>query len=420
MEHPELDPPELIDAPLKECPPVEARVAGFKGAAVSAGIRKDGREDLALIDAGRPVPAAGVFTQNKLAAAPVQVSRRHIASGAARAILGNSGGANAATGGPGLDASLASCRAVGRALGCPAELVLPCSTGVIGQLLDAAKVEAVMPRLAQELSPEGIPAAAGAIMTTDSFRKMARADCVIGGRPVTVLGMAKGAGMIRPDMATMLSFVLTDAAATPEALRAVLGPAAGLSFNRASVDGDTSTNDTLLLLASGAAGGPELTPDSPELVTFARAVTEVCQKLAAMLVADGEGAGHLVRVLVEGAQSDAAARAVCYAIAHSPLCKTAFAGRDPNWGRLLSTAGAESARSGLAFDPAATKLWIGDALIADHGLYTGQEAEELAAQVMKRDRYQVRLELGNGAGRFWVLTSDLDHRYIEINADYRT
>ncbi len=418
MEH--LDPPELIDAPLKQCPPIEARVAGFVAAAVSAGIRKDGREDLALIAATRPVPAAGVFTQNKLAAAPVQAARRHIAAGLARAILANSGGANAATGQPGLDACLATCAAAAGALGCDPGQVLPCSTGVIGQVLDAGKIETVMPRLAAGLSPDGLPEAAGAIMTTDRFRKMARADCEIGGRPVAVVGMAKGAGMIRPDMATMLAFVLTDAAATPAALRAVLGPAAGLSFNRASVDGDTSTNDTLLLLASGRAGNPELNADSPELPALAEAVTRVCQQLAAMLVADGEGAGHLVRVRVDGAESDAAARAVCYAVAHSPLCKTAFAGMDPNWGRLLSTAGAEAARSGLAFDPAATKLWIGEALIADGGLYTGAAAEERAARVMKRDRYEIRLDLGRGPGRFWVLTSDLDHEYIKINADYRS
>lgn len=416
------NPPPLGNAPLKQAPPVtDPTVPGFLGAAVAAGFRKDGREDLALIAAQHgPVAAAGIFTQNKLPAAPVQVARRHLAAGRVRAILANSGGANAATGQPGLEASLRCCQAVAQALGCPAQEVLPCSTGVIGQVLDAAKAEAVIPALTAGLSPQGIPAAAGAIMTTDAFRKMAAASLVIAGRPVKVLGLAKGAGMIRPDMATMLSFVLTDAAATPQALAAILGPAAALSFNRASVDGDTSTNDTLLLLASGQTGNPELQPGDPELALLGQAVTQVCQELAAMLVADGEGASHLIRVVVTGAPDEAQARAHCYAIAHSPLCKTAFAGMDPNWGRLLSTLGAESGRRDWPFDPAKVNLWIGDTILAQDGLYAGAQAEAAAAQTMKQNRYQIRLDLGLGQGSFWLLTTDLGHEYVNINADYRS
>ncbi len=414
------DLPELGDAPLKQDRVVETPVAGFAAAAAAAGLRADGRADLALIAGEEAYPAAAVFTTNRLAAAPVQIARRHIAGGRIRAVLANSGGANAATGRPGLEACLATCQAAAQALGCRPEEVLPCSTGVIGQLLDAAKIQAALPGLAAALSPRGLPLAAGAIMTTDAFQKMAQAEVVIQGKPVTVVGLAKGAGMIRPDMATMLAFVLTDAVATPAALQKAVQAAADLSFNRASVDGDTSTNDTLLLWASGKAGHQELTPHDPELDVLTQAVTKLCQELAAMLVADGEGAGHLIRVLVTGAESDQAARHAAYAIAHSPLCKTAFAGRDPNWGRLISAVAAEAARRGLGFEADKVRLWIGDALLADKGVYTSAAAEEQAARVMQQPRYQVRLDLGLGAGWFWVLTSDLDHKYIDINADYRS
>jgi glutamate N-acetyltransferase/amino-acid N-acetyltransferase len=226
--------------------------------------------------------------------------------------------------------------------------------------------------------------------------------------------------MIRPDMATMLAFVLTDAAASPAALGRAVAAAAEQSFNRATVDGDMSTNDTLLLWASGRAGNPALEPGEAELAPLVGAVTRVCQELAAMLVADGEGAGHLVRVVVSGAPDHAAARRLAYAIAHSPLCKTAFAGQDPNWGRLLSAAGAEAARAGLPFAAQETRLWIGEALIAEAGLYAGPDAERAAARAMRRPRYQVHLEAGSGPGEFWLLTSDLDTTYIKINADYRS
>ncbi|MFH2126110.1 MAG: bifunctional glutamate N-acetyltransferase/amino-acid acetyltransferase ArgJ, partial [Pseudomonadota bacterium] len=412
--------PELGQAPLKQDRVVDSPVAGFSAGAAAAGLRKDGRIDLALIAGEAAYPAAAVFTQNRLAAAPVQVARRHVAGGRIRAVLANSGGANAATGAKGLEACLTTCQAAAQALHCRAEEVFPCSTGVIGQLLPADKITAALPQLAADLSPQGLPQAAGAIMTTDAFKKMATASAVIQNQPVTVVGFAKGAGMIHPDMATMLAFVLTDAAASTPALQKALNIAVELSFNRASVDGDTSTNDTLLLLASGKAGNRELQADDPELAVLTAAVTKVCQELAAMLVADGEGAGHLIRVVITGAESDEAARHTAFAIAHSPLCKTAFAGRDPNWGRLLSTAGAEAARRGHSFAEEKCRLWIGDALIAENGVYTSAQAEEEAARVMKRERYQVRLDLGLGQGKFWVFTSDLDHKYIEINADYRS
>ncbi|MFH1057983.1 MAG: bifunctional glutamate N-acetyltransferase/amino-acid acetyltransferase ArgJ [Pseudomonadota bacterium] len=412
--------PSLGQGPLKVSCLVETPVAGFRAGAAASGLRKDGRIDLALIAAAEPVNAAAIFTKNLLAAAPVQVSRRHIAAGRAQAILANSGGANAATGAPGLAAAEACCHAAGAALGCAAELVLPCSTGVIGQVLDAAKVSAALPGLAAGLAPEGLTQAARAIMTTDAFTKMAEERLELGGRPVTLVGMAKGAGMIHPDMATMLCFVLTDAAASPAALQQALTDAAAESFNRASVDGDTSTNDTVILLASGRAGNPEPSPESTELAAFTAALTRLCQRLAAMLVADGEGASHLVLVRVTGAPDDAQALAHAFAIAHSPLCKTALAGQDPNWGRIVSTAGAEAGRRGWPYAMDRLNLWIGEHLICRDGLYAGMAAEQGAAAAMKEPRYGIRLDLGLGAGESWVLTSDLGHEYVNINADYRS
>ncbi|MFZ5587579.1 MAG: bifunctional glutamate N-acetyltransferase/amino-acid acetyltransferase ArgJ [Thermodesulfobacteriota bacterium] len=412
--------PPLGQGPLKTPSLVQTPVAGFKAGAATAGLRKDGRIDLALIAAEAPVSAAAVFTKNRLAAAPVQVARRHVAAGRAQAILANSGGANAATGQPGLAAAEACCRAAGAALGCDPGLVLPCSTGVIGQLLDSAKVAAVLPGLAAGLKPDGLARAAQAIMTTDAFAKMAEERVTLAGAEVTMVGMAKGAGMIHPDMATMLCFVLTDAAASPAALKQALTDAAAESFNRASVDGDTSTNDSLLLLASGRAGNPELGPQSPDLAAFTAALVRLCQRLAAMLVADGEGAEHLVLVRVTGAPDDAQALAHAFAIAHSPLCKTALAGCDPNWGRIVSTAGAEAGRRGWAYAMERLNLWIGEHQICRDGLYAGPAAEQGAAAVMKEPRYAIRLDLGLGAGESWVLTSDLGHEYVRINADYRT
>lgn len=412
--------PPLGQGPLKTPSLVETPVAGFRAGATAAGLRKDGRIDLALIAAEAPVSAAALFTKNRLAAAPVQVSRRHIAAGRAQAILANSGGANAATGQPGLDAAMDCCRAAGAALGIDPHLVLPCSTGVIGQVLDAAKVAAALPGLAAGIRTDGLTQAARAIMTTDAFAKMAEERVSLGGMEVTVVGMAKGAGMIHPDMATMLCFVLTDAAASPEALQQALAAAAAESFNRASVDGDTSTNDSVILMASGEAGNPELGPESPELVAFTAALTRACQRLAAMLVADGEGASHLVLVRVTGAPDDDQALAHAFAIAHSPLCKTALAGQDPNWGRIVSTAGAEAGRRGWAYAMDRLNLWIGEHQICRDGLYAGLAAEQGAAAVMRQPRYSIRLDLGLGPGQSWVLTSDLGHEYVNINADYRS
>ena len=412
--------PELGNTPLKQPSGAELAVPGFSGSGVFAGIRKDGREDLALITAEKPVPVAGVFTQNPLTAAPVQVAKKHILSGRARAIIANSGCANAATGQAGVEAAQSCCQKTAQALGCLEQEVLPCSTGVIGQLLDAEKIGQALPQAIESLSSQGLSRAAGAIMTTDAFPKTARREITIGGRPVVVAGLAKGAGMIRPDMATMLAFILTDAKVEAPTLEAALRKAVGWGFNRISVDGDTSTNDTCLIMAGGRAENSVFTEDDPEFDTFACAVIEVCQDLAAMMVADGEGSGHLIRIRATGAPDQEFARQICYAIGHSLLCKTAFAGCDPNWGRFVSTAALQSQRLGRPFYTDKIHLAIGNEILLEKGVWTGPKAEEKVARVMKQDRYELHLDLGLGEESFWILTSDLDHKYIEINADYRS
>lgn len=413
--------PTLIDGPLKYCPPpAQTKVAGFKAAAIACGLRSDGREDLALIVADETVDAAGMFTTNRMFAAPVGVARANIAGGKAKAILANSGGANAATGQAGLEACQRTCQGAAKALGCDAELVMPCSTGVIGQVLNADKVCAKIDDLVAGLGADGIEAAAGAIMTTDAFRKISSAQAAIDGKTISVVGMTKGAGMIRPDMATTLCFILTDAEASPEALKQVLASAMDYSFHRITVDGDMSTNDTALLLASGKAGNNRLEPGAEGVAALTQAVTKVAQDLAQMMVCDGEGAGRMALFHLVNAADKKSARKLAFAIGNSPLVKTAIASPDAYWGRMLSAAGAEAARENLPFDPAKAKVWIQDIHVAEAGLRTSAEAEEKAAEAMKVPRVSVRIDLGLGDAEYWVMASDLDHGYIELNVSYRS
>jgi len=414
------DLPKLHDGPLKGAAQVDPVIDGFKGAAVACGLRKDGREDLALIVADHAVDAAGLFTTNRLFAAPVAVAKNHIQAGRARVILANSGGANAATGQAGLEACLRACQEAARVADCPLTEVLPCSTGVIGQVLDDQKIRAKLPELFASADDQGLARAAGAIMTTDAFRKMARAEAIIDGKKVSVLGLAKGAGMIRPDMATLLCFVLTDAAASPQALGLALGRAVEQSFNRITVDGDMSTNDTILLLASGRAANARLDGDGPGLSALTEALTAVCQDLAQMMVCDGEGAGRMALLHITGAADQSSARKLCFAIGNSPLVKTALASPDPYWGRMLSAAGAEAARENLPFQPEKTRVWIEGILVGDHGARASLEAEEAAGRAMQKPRVSVRIDLGLGQGQYWVMASDLDHNYITLNVSYRS
>lgn len=384
-------------------------VAGFRFAGVAAGLKKkEGALDLGAIVADHPVAAAALFTTNVVKAAPVVLAQKRVAAGRARAVLANAGCANACTGAAGLKAASNTTAGLARALNCPTGHVLPASTGVIGALLPAERVLGAVPALVEELRPDGVMDFAHAICTTDRWPKVAHETR--GG--VTVLGVAKGAGMIHPDMATTLAFVVTDAGATATVLHRALRLAADDTFNAISVDGDTSTNDALVLLASGLAGAPRFT-DAGALADRLRPILDA---LARSIVADGEGTEHTVTLVVEGARSAQAAQAVARTIATSPLVKTALHGKDPNWGRILAAAG----RAGVAFDPSQCAIRVGDVPIVAHGMAVGPEAEAKARAVMKTPAYEVTVRLGKGAHAARYVMCDLGHTYIDVNASYRS
>ena len=391
-------------------------VGGFRWAALAAGIKKSGAPDLALLVADAPCTAAAVLTTNLVRAAPVTITAERVRAGRARAVLVNAGCANACTGKPGLAAARRATDAVARALGTPPASVLPASTGVIGQLLPAEKIAEAAPALVAALSPEGAPAFARAIMTTDRWPKTSSATLRVGGREVTVVGIAKGAGMIHPDMATTLAFVATDAAVTPAFLRSALRAATAATFNTVSVDGDTSTNDTIIALASGASGAPLLRGREPAARAFGQALRSVLDALAQSIVRDGEGAEHAVTFDVRGLPTAAAARRIAATIATSPLVKTALHGEDPNCGRILAAAG----RAGVRFDPDRAEIRVGDTVIVRRGLAVGPAAEALAHETMRGETYEIRVTLGAGKGRARYTTCDFGAEYVRINADYRS
>ncbi len=387
---------------------------GFQYSAVYAGIRAAEKDDLALIVSALPAHAAGVFTQNRVQAAPVRLSRRNLrlGKGLVGAVLVNAGNANCATR-TGDRVAAASVKAAARALRLPAVQVLPASTGVIGVELDAAKILDALPRLIAGLAPDRFEDAARAIMTTDTVPKIAFAEVKLRRGTVRVAGMTKGAGMIQPMMATTLGFVMTDAAIPGAAVRAMLKRSVERSYNRISVDGDTSTNDTLLLLANGASG---VRPDAVELRSMEHAVAGVMEELARAIVRDGEGARKLITIRVEGAPSDAAAARLARAIANSPLVKTAVAGSDPNWGRVLSAAG----NAGVPFEPAKTDIQMQGVTVCRGGLAAPFSEAELKAKLDATEcdvRFAIRGR-GKGIARFW--TCDFTEEYIRINASYRT
>jgi glutamate N-acetyltransferase / amino-acid N-acetyltransferase len=401
---------------------------GFSFAAAAAGVKKSGL-DFGLIASDRPATAAGVFTTNCVQAAPVQVSRQHLerSGHAARAVVINSGNANCATGPAGLRAAEATTQALARALGCRVEEVLVCSTGVIGVPLPVEQLLRAVPALvrSRRARPEAFARLTRAIMTTDTRPKWAEARCRVGGKIVRLLGCAKGAGMIHPRMATMLAFVLTDAAVRASLLSRALGRAAAESFNTISVDGDTSTNDTLIVLASGASGAPESgAPESGarairspgrDYRRFARALVEVCRKLALAIVADGEGADRVVEIEVSGAASNRAARRVAETIATSPLVKTALAGADPNWGRILAAAG----RAGIAFDPGRVSVWLAGTLTCRKGAAYRFDEAALHRKLLK-SYVPIVVRVGSGRGRARLWTCDFTGKYVDINASYRS
>lgn len=391
-------------------------VGGFRFAARSAGIKKSGKPDLALIWSEVPARCAGVFTTNKVVAAPVVVSEERIRSGMCQALLVNSGNANACTGEPGLRDALRCGQLAAQALGVAEELVAVSSTGVIGVPLPMDRFEGHISPLAGELAPGRADAVAQAIMTTDAFPKLASTQGRAGGREYTVLGIAKGAGMIHPNMATMLAFVLTDARVEPVFLQQALRRGVEGSFNSITVDGDTSTNDMVLVLANGCADTPEIGAGTMEGEAFGAHLASVLLALAKMIVRDGEGATKLVEVRVRGAVDAAEARLVARSIATSSLVKTAFFGEDANWGRIIAAAG----YSGAEIDPQRVDIFFNDVPVARQGLGTGKEQEEQATAVLKTAEFAVTVDLHLGSGEAVYYTSDLTYDYVRINAAYRT
>lgn len=391
---------------------------GFRASGVTAGMKPSGHPDLGLLVADAPCAAAGLFTTNAFAAHPVRISRTRLAGGRARAVLVNSGQANAGTGPEGEADALAATEAVARLLGTEPETVLCCSTGVIGERIHLEELTAALPALVRTLSPEGGDAFARAIMTTDTVDKQAAAERA----GYRVGGCAKGVGMIAPNLATMLAFLTTDAPVAPAALRDLAEETLAEPFSALTVDGCSSTNDTVLLLASGAAGGDPVLPGTRPWAELAEAVTEVAESLVSQLARDAEGATHVLRIAVEGAEDDGQARRVAKAVADSPLIKAAAWGGDPNPGRILQAVGA----SGALFDPSAVRAWIGPALVIEAGRIVPTYFEgtsgvrEAARAAMAEPEIRIRIELGAGPGRGRAIGCDLTCEYVRINGEYTT
>ena len=392
-------------------------IAGVRLATAAAGIRYAGRTDvlLALFDGGTTV--AGVFTKSKCPSAPVEWCRAHLKAGKARALVVNSGNANAFTGKTGRAATKLTAAIAAKSAGCkPAEIFLA-STGVIGEPLDAAKFAPVMDGLAARARPGDFLDAAKAIMTTDTFPKVATATATIGKMRVTINGIAKGAGMIAPDMATMLSFIFTDAAIAPSALQALLKDGVADTFNAVTIDGDTSTSDTLMIFATGKAGNARIARAAdPKLKDFRRALQSVLANLSEQVARDGEGARKLVEIVVEGAVSKPSARRIAMAIANSPLVKTAIAGEDANWGRVVMAVG----KAGEPADRDKLAIWFGGIRVAHKGERDPGYDEGKVSEVMKKPEIFLKVALGLGKGRDRVLTCDLTKDYVAINGDYRS
>ena len=389
-------------------------VQGFKAGAVVAGLKKNGALDLALIVSDRKAAVAGVFTTNKVRAAPVILSEKHVENGKARAIIANAGNANACTGDPGLNDARRTADLVSRELGINPEDVLVASTGVIGEYLDMDLIAGAIPGLTKALTPDAVPLAAQAIMTTDSFPKISSFVGRAGEHAYRIIGIAKGAGMIMPDMATMLCFILSDININSDDLKRALLSSVETTFNRISVDGDTSTNDTVLAMANGLAGNKDLHGEDYDI--FAEGLRNVMWDLARMIVRDGEGATKLVSVEVKNAFSPSDALMAVRTVANSSLVKTALYGQDPNWGRIMAALG----RAEIEMREDRVDIWIDDVRIVAGGLGRGAEAEKLAAEIMTRNEFSLTVDLHEGGYHDRMLTCDLTHEYVTINADYRT
>ncbi len=394
---------------------------GFQWSAVKAGIKASGKPDLAIAICPGSATAAAMFTQNQVVAAPVTLGRKHLAitGGKVSAVVVNAGNANCATGEAGLDAALKSCIAVGQQFHCVFDEVFPSSTGIIGVPFPTAKLIAAVPAAAAAMgaTPEHAEAFATAILTTDTKLKVAHATFEVDGKTVNLFGCAKGAGMIGPNLgpphATMLVYLFTDLAACTDHLQAMLATAVGDTFNCISIDGDTSTNDTVLLLASGKSG---VAAQGPAVPAFEAALRQVCGSLAYAIVDDGEGVTHVVTLQITGLPTNADALAIAKTIATSPLVKTAWSSADPNWGRLMAAAG----RAGIAFDPAATTVTIEGLPVFANGMRDPGYDETALHQRMEQRDYTIAMNFGPGPGHCRFLTCDLTHDYVSINADYST
>lgn len=410
--------------PVRLSPPVAAAlhpVAGVRLGVTEAGIRKAGRRDLTLMELAEGSRVAGVFTLNRFCAAPVQVCQQHLKAGGIRALVINTGIANAGTGDAGLQAARLTCQAAARLMDLRAEAVLPFSTGVIMEPLPVERIQAGLPACLTALRPDGWYDAAHAIMTTDTVAKAVSRRLTIAGKAITITGIAKGAGMIKPNMATMLGFVATDAAIAQPMLDRLVTEVADESFNCITVDGDTSTNDSFILVATGKGEAAFDSIGAAGWDEFKQAVTAVARELAQAIVRDGEGATKFIEIAVTGARSRQEARAVGYAIAHSPLVKTAFFASDPNLGRILAAIGYAGVND---LDVSGVRLWLGQGdksvLVAENGGRATSYREEDGAAAMKPAEITVRADLGRGSEAATVWTCDFSYDYVKINADYRS
>ncbi len=392
-------------------------VQGFRLGIASAGIKRAGRKDIVVMEAAEGSTIAGVFTRNAFCAAPVTLSRKHIQC-APRYLLVNTGNANAGTGKPGMQAAVRTCEALAQLVKVQTEQVLPFSTGVIGELLPADKVIAALPAALKDLAEGNWAQAAEGIMTTDTLPKGASRQITLAGKTVTVTGISKGAGMIKPDMATMLGYIATDAAVTAEVLQQLLRESADLSFNRITIDGDTSTNDCCMLVATGKAGNPRIeTATGEDYAALAEAVKSIMLELAQAIVRDGEGATKFVTVQVNGGGNRDECLDVGYAVAHSPLIKTALFASDPNWGRILAAVG----RAGVPeLDVERIDVYLDEVCITRNGGRAEEYREEQGARIMAQSEITIRIELGRGEHSETLWTTDLSHEYVRINAEYRT
>ncbi|MBT8350383.1 MAG: bifunctional glutamate N-acetyltransferase/amino-acid acetyltransferase ArgJ [Deltaproteobacteria bacterium] len=392
----------------------QIKCKGFITSGVACGLKKNGGKDLGLIYSEVPATAAGVFTKNLVQAAPVLLDRERIKSGKCQAVIVNSGNANCCTGDQGMSDAILMTRSAASGLKISEDLILAASTGVIGQPLDTGKIQAGIPELIKNMKSDGIENLAEAIMTTDTVPKVVSCQSKMEGKPYTIAGVAKGSGMIRPDMATMLCFIMSDIEIPHAILREALLASTDKSFNRITVDGDTSTNDTILVLANGLSGA--IVKNSVHKNSFQMVLDKVLIDLAKMVVKDGEGATKFVEIIVKGALADEDAYEIADTVSNSNLVKTALFGEDANWGRILAAAG----RAGIKIDPYRTDIFFDHVMIAKNGMWCGDQAETEAAKILQKDEFVISIDLNMAQGWASVFTCDFSIDYVKINADYRS